>query len=88
MTVANAVTESRGGLTLSPGVPEGRRNVAHRACPERSEGEAVWKWLEDDQKTTTGVTHGIHIHGMNPLPGIVECSIALFNCERRYGSGF
>jgi len=48
----------------------------------------VWKWLEADQKTTTGVTHGIHIHGMNPLPGIVEFSIALFNCERRYGSGF
>jgi hypothetical protein len=44
------------------GVPEGRHNVAHRARPERSEGEAVGNCDEDDQKTPTGVTHGCGLY--------------------------
>ena len=35
-------------------VPEGRHNVAHRACPERGEGEAVGKSIEGDQKPRQG----------------------------------
>ena len=44
------------------GVPEGRHSVAHRACPERSEGEAVGKLSEDAHKTPLGVTHGCGLY--------------------------
>jgi len=40
--------------SMLPEVPEGRHNLAHGACPERSEGEAVGNIAGDDKKAPAG----------------------------------
>jgi hypothetical protein len=44
---------------MSPGVPEGRHNVAHGACPERSEGEAVGNKAGNHKKAQAGGHFGL-----------------------------
>jgi len=53
-------------------VLEGRYNVAHGACRERSEGKAVGKRMEDDRKTPTKVTLGIQPLEISSTSGAIH----------------
>jgi hypothetical protein len=44
---------------MLPGVPEGRHNVAHGACLERREGEAVGNKAGNDKQAPEGRHFGL-----------------------------
>jgi hypothetical protein len=56
-------------ICVFPEVPEGRHNVAHRG--------SGGKWSEDNQKNSTGVTHGTLKR--TELAAITNCRL----CERQ-----
>jgi hypothetical protein len=45
---------------MLPRVPEGRHRVAHGACPERREGEAVGNNADNHKKAPTGAALRAH----------------------------
>jgi len=49
-------------------VPEGRHNVAHGACPERREGEAVGNKAGNGKKAPAGAALRAPAHECGPLP--------------------
>jgi hypothetical protein len=53
---------------MLPGVPEGRHNVAHGACPERREGEAVGNKAGNHKKAPAGAALRAHAHECSLLP--------------------
>ena len=58
------------------GVPEGRYTVAHRACPERNEGEAVGKFGSERAEIPTGVTLELATFAANNLVDFVNFILA------------